>query len=137
MFLGLKVSVKCKHQHHTKIEQTQSLFKKILSSLKVWHADDNKTSSKESKESFKTHHNSDYETVAHRYKELYYYEDNRQERLKECMQQLIIHQSAAARYNYAHNDLAREYLLKARYKEDQENFMQSFSIEPSLLGFDM
>lgn len=38
-------------------------------------------------------------------------------------------QRAASAYVLRKNDLAREYLLKARYREDRENFINSFSVE--------
>lgn len=63
------------------------------------------------------------------YKPLEVYEDNRQKCLIECAQFLEKSQIAAMNYNFPVNDLARNYLLKARYHEEAENFRQSLLLE--------
>lgn len=55
------------------------------------------------------------------------HQDNRTARLKECVELLERHQRAAAMYSIAVNEMARDYLLKARYREDRDNFVCSFS----------
>lgn len=57
--------------------------------------------------------------------------ENRTQRLNESIQLLERYQKAASTYSIPINELAREYLLKARYREDKENFLNSFLIEQS------
>lgn len=58
------------------------------------------------------------------------YEDNREIRFNNMCELLDIFQKATGNYALCTSELANEYLLKARYREDRENFFQSFSIEP-------
>lgn len=70
--------------------------------------------------------------LADYYKPLNCYEDNRYLRLKEAVDLLGNFQRAAASYVFTRNELAAEYLLKARYREDRENFYNSFNVEPPI-----
>lgn len=56
-------------------------------------------------------------------------QDDRKERLEKVMKFVELCQIAAIRYALSTNDLAKEYLLKARYREDRENFYNSFKME--------
>lgn len=58
-----------------------------------------------------------------------FFKDNRNVRLNEVIELLKIFQKSAAKYAICKNDLANDYLLKSRYKEDRENFFHSFHIE--------
>lgn len=57
------------------------------------------------------------------------YEDNRAQRLSDGIEFLIFCQKAAKKYALSTNETANEYLLKARYREDRENFFNSFKLE--------
>ncbi|XP_019876319.2 uncharacterized protein LOC109604231 isoform X2 [Aethina tumida] len=65
------------------------------------------------------------------YKPLYVIEDNRVQCLHEALEFLEKTQIGALRYSFTSNELARCYLLKARYKEEKDNFVCSLSIEPA------
>ncbi|CAH1117516.1 unnamed protein product [Phaedon cochleariae] len=58
-----------------------------------------------------------------------YYEDNRLRNLAETKLFLERCQLGAMNYNFVVNELAKSYLLKARYQEDKSNFYSSFSVE--------
>ncbi|KAL1509882.1 hypothetical protein ABEB36_004553 [Hypothenemus hampei] len=57
------------------------------------------------------------------------YSDNRPERLLETIDLLERSQLGAMHYNYDCNDIARSFLLKARYFDDQDNFFNSIKLE--------
>lgn len=59
-------------------------------------------------------------------------ENNRLKRLQQTILFLKICQKATAKYELYSDCLATEYLLKARYREDQENFYSSFKLEPKI-----
>lgn len=59
------------------------------------------------------------------------FDDNRVQRLNESIELLEKFQRAAMNYVLNINELAREYLLKGRYREDKENFFQSCRVESS------
>lgn len=59
-------------------------------------------------------------------------QDDRKERLEKVIEFLELCQTAAVRYALSTNDLAKEYLLKARYREDRENFYNSFKMEQKI-----
>lgn len=63
------------------------------------------------------------------FKPLDCYEDNRAKCLSETTEFLQQCQLSALHYNFNINALASDYLLKARYKEERENFFQSFKVE--------
>ncbi|XP_017772699.1 PREDICTED: uncharacterized protein LOC108559845 [Nicrophorus vespilloides] len=129
--LGIKIAVKQKKTILTgdeKRDDIPSLLRKLLSSMKMWQPEPDKDECKcdiipgnEKINQFKSL--SDY------YKPLDYYEDNRLQCLEESIELLEKYQKSASHYIYTKNDLAREYLLKARYREDKENFAHSFTIE--------
>lgn len=60
---------------------------------------------------------------------LYIEDDYRILNLEDTAKLLQTFQIAAMEYDYNTNDLAKEYLLKARYREDRDNFFNSFNIE--------
>ncbi|XP_023029887.2 uncharacterized protein isoform X1 [Leptinotarsa decemlineata] len=59
------------------------------------------------------------------------YEDSRMNNLKATKLFLEKCQLGAINYNFGINELAKSYLLKARYQEDRENFFNSLRIESS------
>lgn len=65
------------------------------------------------------------------YRPLDAHDDNRVVRLNEAVELLEKFQRAAMHYVMNVNELAREYLLKARYREDKENFFNSLKLESS------
>lgn len=73
-----------------------------------------------------------FKTLHSYFKPLEFYEDNKIRRLQETTKFLYNCQLAVASYTFSRNDLARSYLLKARYKEDKENFYISLNIEPPI-----
>lgn len=56
-------------------------------------------------------------------------EENRLKCLSKTTEFLQQCQLSALHYNFITNNLATEYLLKARYKEEKTNFLQSLRIE--------
>ncbi|CAH0561047.1 unnamed protein product [Brassicogethes aeneus] len=64
------------------------------------------------------------------YKPISLIEDNRLKCLEEVTEFLERCQIGAMNYNFDVHDMARCYLLKARYKEDRDNFMLSLVLEP-------
>ncbi|KAJ3657976.1 hypothetical protein Zmor_009748 [Zophobas morio] len=63
------------------------------------------------------------------------YEDNRTKCLLEAIEFLQQCQLGALQYSFIPNNLAIDYLLKARYKEERDNFFHSFRVE-SIEGTD-
>ncbi|KAK5644118.1 hypothetical protein RI129_007963 [Pyrocoelia pectoralis] len=61
--------------------------------------------------------------------------DSRLVRLNRALEFLDKSQKAAQKYTMKGNELAGEYLLKARYREESENFLHSFSVEKSEFVF--
>jgi hypothetical protein len=57
-------------------------------------------------------------------------EDVRIQRLQKVSALLNRSQKAAAKYTFCQNALAWEFLLKAHYQEERENFFISFKLEP-------
>lgn len=56
-------------------------------------------------------------------------QDNKILNLQETAKLLQTYQIAAKEYDHSINDLAKVYLLKARYREDRDNFFCSFNVE--------
>lgn len=71
------------------------------------------------------------------YRPLHKYDDNRLLRLNEAIELLETFQRATMNYVLNVNELAREYLLKARYREDKENFYNSLNLEPCYVRSDL
>lgn len=124
---------------NTHPESNSNILKKILSSIKVWpgvfqtrdqkNGLDSRTLTRaEVKHTFSRLKK--YKGLIDYYKPLDYYEDNRIVRLNEAIKLLEKYQKAALNYRIGRNELAREYLLKARYREDKENFINSCHVEP-------
>lgn len=65
------------------------------------------------------------------FKPLEKYEDSRKEMLKEVTELLEKSQLGAINYNFNCNEIARNFLLKARYCDDQDNFFNSLGLESS------
>lgn len=57
-------------------------------------------------------------------------EDNRVQKLLEILRSIDLAQKAAMRYALKVDPEAAEFLYRARYKEDQENFLLSIILEP-------
>ncbi|XP_022912500.2 uncharacterized protein [Onthophagus taurus] len=115
-------------------EISSNLFRKILTSFSRWSTED-----KSNKERHNTSTVLTKETpkrtakgLTDYYKPLNCYEDNRYTRLREAVELLTKYQRAAANFMFSRNELATEYLLKARYREDRENFFNSFNVEPPI-----
>lgn len=109
----------------------------MLSSIKVWPGvfkRHNQKNGSDCRSLAETKHTLSglrkYKGLIDYYKPLNYYEDNRILKLKEAITLLDKHQKAASNYRIGRNELAREYLLKARYREDKENFINSCHVEP-------
>ncbi|KAK9870955.1 hypothetical protein WA026_009917 [Henosepilachna vigintioctopunctata] len=66
------------------------------------------------------------------FKPIELHEDNKIECLQQTTKFLQCCQLAAVNYCFTKNELATNYLLKARYREDKENFFISLSIEPPI-----
>ena len=109
------------------VNNYQKILKRFISNFKVWSGDENIKS-----ENIKPLLESQ-KGLTDYYKPLTCYEDNRYIRLRESVELLANYQKASASYVFSRNDLASEYLLKARYREDKENFYNSFNLEPQLL----
>lgn len=120
--------------------QSTGVIRRLLSTFKIWPAteisqktpsDIKTTSSKRRERTFRKNKfknlNESYVTP----KKLL--EDNRVQRLNESIELLEKCQRATMNYVLNINELAREYLLKGRYREDKENFFNSFRVEPSHL----
>ncbi|XP_044748285.1 uncharacterized protein LOC123309302 isoform X2 [Coccinella septempunctata] len=73
-----------------------------------------------------------FKTLHSYFKPLAFYEDNKIRRLQETTKFLYNCQLAVSSYSFNRNELAKNYLLKARYKEDKENFYISLNIEPPI-----
>ncbi|XP_045479123.1 uncharacterized protein LOC123684063 isoform X2 [Harmonia axyridis] len=111
-----------KNENNLTLMNFVMFFKNMIQSN---NADGDKRISKNSLETpftFKSLHNY--------FKPLEFYEDNKIRRLQETSMILYNCQLAVTSYSFGRNDLARNYLLKARYKEDKENFYVSLNIEP-------
>lgn len=108
---GSKIS---KNANSVQKNSNSSALQKILSTLRVFPASQSAQINCTS-EQFLNENN--------------WYEDNRVARLNKAIEFLEVSQRAASTYSLRRNDLAKEYLLKARYREERENFMNSFSIE--------
>lgn len=122
--------------------QTTGVIRRLLSTLKIWPATEvsrktpsetitvsNKRREKTfQKNKFKNLHESYYNTP-----NTLLEDDSRVQRLNECIELLEKFQRATMNYVLNINELAREYLLKGRYREDKENFFNSFRIENSHL----
>lgn len=122
--------------------QSTGVIRRLLSTLKIWPATDilqktpSETKTVSSKRREKTFQKNEFKNLH----ESYYNtpntlleDDNRVQRLNECIELLEKFQRATMNYVLNINELAREYLLKGRYREDKENFFNSFRIEPSHL----
>lgn len=95
---------------------SKSTLKKILTTLKL-------LSSKNTNEMPTSKCNTSSDCIT------FHYEDHKIKLLNKAMVFLESSQRAAACYVLKQNEMANEYLLKARYREDRENFLNSFSVE--------
>lgn len=113
----------------------------MLSTLKIWPTEIPQKTTSETKTiksaSFKkrqsTSERSRFKELHEAYKPHNAIDDNRVQRLNETVELLQQFQRATMNYVLNINELAKEYLLKARYREDKENFFNSFRVEPSHL----
>lgn len=113
------------------------MVRKLLSSLKLWPTTEisqnafTETSStgKRTRQSVTIREKSGFKELHDLYKPLDAHNDNRILRLKESIELFEKLQRAAMNYVLNVNELARDYLLKARYREDKENFFNSFRAE--------
>lgn len=118
-------------------QNTPGIIRKLLSTLKVWPTSENNSktvtiSNQNVQVHFIMRRKMNQKHLIDMYKPLDVYEDNRVERLNEAIKLLEKYQKAAINYVIGTNELAREYLLKARYREDRENFFNSFNVEQSV-----
>ncbi|KAL3266400.1 hypothetical protein HHI36_010577 [Cryptolaemus montrouzieri] len=73
-----------------------------------------------------------FKRIHNHFRPLEFYEDNKVKCLQETTKFLQHCQLAVMSYSFNRNELARDYLLKARYREDKENFYISLNIEPPI-----
>lgn len=114
------------------------MLRKLLSTLKLWPATE--ISQKTASETTKITSCKGI-TRKPRFKDLHemykpfddVFVDSRMERLNETVELFEKFQRATMNYVLDINELAREYLVKARYREDKENFFNSLRVEPSRL----
>ncbi|RZC42177.1 uncharacterized protein BDFB_006762 [Asbolus verrucosus] len=102
-------------------KKDSNLFKKLLMSMKLVNFQESSVS--KIKDSTGRRGLCDY------FKPLDCYEDNRIRCLVETTEFLQQCQLSALHYSFMPNSLATDYLLKARYKEERDNFFQSFRVE--------
>lgn len=98
------------------------LFTKLLMSMKLLNFQNTTSDAKVPEVNGK-------KGLCHYFKPLNCYEDNRFKCLLETTDFLQQCQLSALHYNFLPNNLAIDYLLKARYKEERDNFYQSFRVE--------
>lgn len=110
-----------------------SFLKKILFSLKKQSTEIQVEKAKSEYEENKENDISESKlnSLVDYYSQSSFFEDNRVERLKEAVELLEKFQIAAAHYIIPKNELAKEFLLKARYREERDNFIQSLKMEPN------
>lgn len=109
-----------------------SLIKKFVATLKSWTLEQKNQAKGNGDGVAQMQDTKRIKGLTDYYKPLDCYEDNRYVRLKEAVELLVTFQRAAANYVFTRNELAMEYLLKARYREDRENFYNSFNVEPPI-----
>lgn len=121
-------------QSPRQVADTQNLFTKILKALTATEADVEKLDKikvRKVKKRISSHRKTiKFKGLYEYYKPLDYYEDCRLQCLEETKDFLKKCQLGAMNYNFNVNDLAKNYLLKARYMEDRQNFYISLRIEP-------
>ncbi|XP_068906643.1 uncharacterized protein [Tenebrio molitor] len=100
-----------------------SLFTKLLMSMKLVNFQNSSLSGSKMNERAGRKGLCDY------FKPLDCYEDNRFKCLVETTEFLQQCQLSALHYSFMPNNLATDYLLKARYSEERDNFFQSFRVE--------
>lgn len=114
-------------------KENRNIFKSLLVKLGLGHYNVDKKIDEANIPTDSTNHGTSVITrpvsLADYYKPLNYYEDNRLIKLKEAVELLEKFQLAAAHYCINKNELACEYLLKARYREERENFFHSIQVE--------
>nr|XP_015834967.1 PREDICTED: uncharacterized protein LOC103312818 isoform X2 [Tribolium castaneum] len=98
------------------------LFTKLLMSMKLVNFQNSASESK-------VNDSDEKKGLCDYFKPLDCYEDNRFKCLIETTEFLQQCQLSALHYNFMPNNLATDYLLKARYKEERDNFYQSFRVE--------
>lgn len=110
------------------------MFTKILRAFTATEADDEKIDKikvRKVKKKVSSHGKAaKFRGLYEYYNPLHHYEDCRLRCLDEAKDFLEKCQLGAMNYNFTVNDLAKNYLLKARYTEDRENFYNSLRIEP-------
>ncbi|KAI4462866.1 guanine nucleotide exchange factor [Holotrichia oblita] len=111
-------------------ENVPGLLQKFVATLKSWAVEPKSEDGGGGDEVTEMQKSS--RALSNFYKPLNCYEDNRYDRLKEAVDLLDMFQRAATNYVFTRNELAAEYLLKARYREDRENFYNSFNVEPPI-----
>lgn len=111
--------------------QSTSVLRKLLSTLKIWPTTEVATVKTANIQKTIKNEQIRFKDLHELYKPLDAHDDNRTLRLNETIELLEKFQRAAMNYVLNINELAREYLLKARYREDKENFFNSFKLERS------
>lgn len=107
-----------------------NLLKKLISTITEWPTNQNNEYSKQTKRNLRGSLSA-IKKSGNICKIQNYRQENRPEKLNEAIRLLEKHQKAAANYCISINELARDYLLKARYREEKENFFISLHVENS------
>lgn len=111
-----------------------SVIRKLLSSLRLWPTTEvtKKSTNEIAKPIGKqtVTRKRRFQDLHELYKPFDICDNNHVNRLNETIELFEKFQRAAMNYVLDINELAKEYLLKGRYREDKENFLNSFGVEP-------
>ncbi|XP_050308206.1 uncharacterized protein LOC126744714 isoform X2 [Anthonomus grandis grandis] len=124
----------CSTLKSRKVEPQLNLFSKIFSAFvnPTAHAGDgDRAKAKPQKTKKKTSKTPKFRGLYEYFKPLSRIEDNRKAALQEVTEMLEKCQLGALNYTFTGNDVARNYLLKARHREEEENFFISLGLESS------